>query len=265
MKKIDMELNIMGLLNSLISLINGGEENASDVTIAKYLLENYNRLQDLNIYDIAEQCYVDRSTIRRLSKKLGFDNFKDLKKQFADFSIEYASYRSGINNGKPGNTVVQQITNMAKECENFFDDKRTEAIIQEMHQASQIVFLTFDVYSRQSSEFQKAMILSGKMVRVITSKFENNEILPNLKDNDMLIVISLAGHFVSQVSHLIVENKAKKILLTTVRNELYNTIFDEIWYLSSSPKLEKRSVYTVYATQYCLEKLFAAYIKKYKQ
>ena len=70
-----MGLNILRLLNSLISLINDGEENSSDVVIAKYLLENYNQLQNLNIYDVAEKCYVDRSTIRRLAKKLGFDNF----------------------------------------------------------------------------------------------------------------------------------------------------------------------------------------------
>lgn len=47
------ELNRYGVLNSLISILNEGEEDSSDVVIAKYLLQNFNHLQNLNIYDMA--------------------------------------------------------------------------------------------------------------------------------------------------------------------------------------------------------------------
>ncbi len=259
----DKNINKFGLLNSLISLINESDDSASDVTVAKYLLQNYNRLHDLNIYDIAEECCVSRATIRRLAIKIGFENFRDLKDQNLN-SSEYPFYHSGIENDESGNTVVQQIANMASECEQFFNEERKDTIVQELHQATQIVFLTNDVYSRQSSEFQKALILSGKMVRVVSSKFMDNEVLSNLKQNDILIVISVSGFFASQVVPFVQGNMAKKVLLTTVNDDLYKTVFDEIWYLSSEPKIGKRNVYTLYATQYCLERIFAAYVKKYK-
>ena len=263
MKKNDKDINKWGLLNSLISLINEGVEDASDVTIAKCLLENYNNIQDLNIYDIAEECFVSRATIRRMAKKLGFENFKDLKSQFANFSDNYSFYRTGIDNDMLGNTVAHQIFEMANECEQFFTNHKIELIVRQLKQASQIVFLTSDIYSRQSSEFQKAMILSGKMVRVVSAKFDDNEILATLKATDILIVISISGFFVSQVMPFVKQSKAKKILLTTVQKDLFKSLFDEIWYLSSQPKIKYRSVYTVYATQYCLEKIFTAYIKKF--
>lgn len=263
MKKSDNDINKWGLLNSLISLVNDGIEDQSEVTIAKYLLKNYNHIQDLNIYNIAEECFVSRATIRRMAKRLGFDNFKDLKSQFLDFSDNYSFYRTGIDNDMLGNTVAHQIFNMAQECEQFFTDYKIELIIQQMKKASQIVFLTSDIYSRQSSEFQKAMILSGKMVRVVSAKFDENEILDKLEANDMLIVISISGFFVSQVIPFMEESNAKKILMTTVQEEIHKSIFDEIWYLSSQPQVKHRGVYTVYATQYCLEKIFTAYIKKF--
>ena len=263
MKGNDKDINRFGLLNSLISLINEGEENSSDVTIAKYFLENYNRLQDLNIYDIAEECYVSRATIRRVAKKLGFENFKDLKNQFSEFTDDYSFYRSGIEYDSLENTIAQQISDMAIECERFFTNDKVEAIIQEMNQSSQIVFLTFVVYNSQIIEFQKAMILSGKMVRVVSSKYEDNEVLESLNANDILIVTSIFGFFVSQVIPVVKQSNAKKILLTTVQESEYESLFDEIWQLSSTPQRTSRSVYSVYVTQYCLEKIFAAYIKKY--
>lgn len=256
-------INKFGLLNSLITIINEGKENSSDVLVSKYLLQNYKNLHNLNIYDVAEHCYVDRATIRRIARKLGFENFKDLKNQLSDFS-DFPFYRTGIGEDTLGNTVAMQLANMTIECDNFFDTNRLDTIVGEIHEASQIVFLTFDVYSRQSSEFQKAMLLSGKMVRVISNKYDDNKVLSNISSNDILIVISISGFFVSQVTSLIEDSSAKKILLTTVREKKYENIFDEIWYLSEVPQIEKRSVYTMFATQYCLERIFEFYIKKYK-
>ncbi len=264
MANTEKKLNKLGLLNSLITVINEGKENSSDVIIAKYLLENYEHLHELNIYDIAENCYVDRATIRRNAKKLGFANFKDLKNEVTDFS-DFPFYKTGIGDDLSEGSVMNQITNMVTECDQFFEKEKIDRIVDDMRNSSQIVFLTFDVYSRQSSEFQKAMILNGKMVRIISSKFEDNDILKNLKSNDMLIVISMSGYFVTQIAPLIHDNAAKKILLTTVVDEENSCYFEEIWQLSKKPRIDKRSVYTMFATQYCLEKLFGAYVKKYNK
>ncbi len=263
MKELDNDINKWGLLNSLISIINEGEENSAEVSIAKYLLTNYERMQDLNIYDVAEECFVSRATIRRMAQNLGFDNFKALKNQFLKFPNIYSFYHSGIDGSAPGSDMRQQISNMAEECESFFTRERLEVITQEMNSASQIVFLMSDVYSRQSSEFQKAMILAGKMVRVVSRKYYDNEVLANLKANDIVIVVSISGFFVSQMLPVIEISNAKKVLLTTIQNELYEPYFNDVWRISNEAKVNMKSVYTIYATQYCLEIISTAYIKKY--
>ncbi len=261
---MERDLNKYGILNSLISILNEGMDDLADVTIAKYLLQNYNRLQDLNIYNVASECFVSRTTILRFAKKLGFDNFKDLKSQFSNFYDTYLFYRSSIYGNRTGISCVEEISNMARECELFFTKERVASIVEDIHRATQIVFMTSDIYSRQSAEFQKAMILNGKMVRVISNKYENNEILDNLKQEDLLLVISVSGFFVTEIMPFIKENCAKKILLTTIHDKSYNKIFNEIWYLSETPKRGNRNVYTVFATQYCLEKIFDAYLKSLK-
>lgn len=255
------ELNRYGVLNSLISILNEGEEDSSDAVIAKYLLQNFNHLQNLNIYDMADECFVSRATIRRFAQRLGFDNFKILKNQFESFHDTYSFYRAGIYDNTENNTISEQILKMVNECDSFFTDEKIAGIVNDIKKANTIVFLTSDIYSRQSSEFQKAMILNDKMVRIISKKYENSELLHSLKSTDLLLVISVSGFFVNVILPYIKDNQAKTILLTTVHDLKYYDYFDEVWYLSKSAKTNNRSVYTVFATQYCLEKIFDAYMK----
>lgn len=255
------ELNRYGVLNSLISILNEGEEYSSDAVIAKYLLQNFNHLQNLNIYDMADECFVSRATIRRFAQRLGFDNFKILKNQFESFHDTYSFYRAGIYDNTENNTISEQILKMVNECDSFFTDEKIAGIVNDIKKANTIVFLTSDIYSRQSSEFQKAMILNDKMVRIISKKYENSELLHSLKSTDLLLVISVSGFFVNVILPYIKDNQAKTILLTTVHDLKYYDYFDEVWYLSKSAKTNNRSVYTVFATQYCLEKIFDEYMK----
>lgn len=255
------ELNRYGVLNSLISILNEGEEDSSDAVIAKYLLQNFNHLQNLNIYDMADECFVSRATIRRFAQRLGFDNFKILKNQFESFHDTYSFYRAGIYDNTENNTISEQILKMVNECDSFFTDEKIAGIVNDIKKVNTIVFLTSDIYSRQSSEFQKAMILNDKMVRIISKKYENSELLHSLKSTDLLLVISVSGFFVNVILPYIKDNQAKTILLTTVHDLKYYDYFDEVWYLSKSAKTNNRSVYTVFATQYCLEKIFDAYMK----
>ena len=255
------ELNRYGVLNSLISILNEGEEDSSDAVIAKYLLQNFNHLQNLNIYDMADECFVSRATIRRFAQRLGFDNFKILKNQFESFHDTYSFYRAGIYDNTENNTISEQILKMVNECDSFFTDEKIAGIVNDIKKANTIVFLTSDISSRQSSEFQKAMILNDKMVRIISKKYENSELLHSLKSTDLLLVISVSGFFVNVILPYIKDNQAKTILLTTVHDLKYYDYFDEVWYLSKSAKTNNRSVYTVFATQYCLEKIFDAYMK----
>lgn len=259
-------INRWGLLNSLINIINEGSDDDTNVVLAKYLLQNYSRIQELNVYDIAEECFVSRATVRRLAQNLGYINFKGLKKQFDNFynfSNNYSYYRFGIQTSIEGQSVATQLYEMATECDNNLTPDVLDRIITKINQSNQIVFLTSDVYSNQSSEFQKAMILSGKIVRVISNKFEDNLTLKNLCSEDMLIVMSVTGFFASVSLDMVNSLNVYKILMTTIHKPLYEKCYNEVWYLSNSDKSQKRSVYTVYALEYCLENIYAAYINKY--
>ncbi len=67
------------LMNSLLAVVNRSPHDSMDSTLARYFLERFDRLADLNVYDVAEECYTSRSGIRRFCQSIGLDNFSDLK------------------------------------------------------------------------------------------------------------------------------------------------------------------------------------------
>lgn len=256
-------MNDWGLLNSLINIINEGSDGDTDVILSKFFLQNYNRIHELNVYDIAEECYVNRVTVRRLAQRLGYSNFKNLKEQFNNFHDKYNFYRFGIQTDIEGQSVATQLYKMALECDRHLTPEFLDHAVTKLNKSNQIIFLTFDVYSNQCSEFQKAMILSGKIVRVVSNKFKNNLVLKNMCQDDLLIVLSVSGFFSSVSVNLISSINACKVLITTIHEPLYEKCYNEIWYLSSSDQPQRRSVYTIFAFEYYLENIYTAYIKKY--
>ena len=58
-----MDSKYLGTKDILFSIINKGEAETANYAIAMYLLEHYGDIKNINILDMAEECFVDRSTI----------------------------------------------------------------------------------------------------------------------------------------------------------------------------------------------------------
>jgi DNA-binding MurR/RpiR family transcriptional regulator len=59
-----MNINNLGLLNSLSSILNEGIKD-SDYAIAVYLVENINRTSEISVNEIIDETFTSRSAVRR--------------------------------------------------------------------------------------------------------------------------------------------------------------------------------------------------------
>lgn len=71
----NMIIIIQGILNS-------EPIGTNDYRISKFILSNLDDIGDYNIKQIAEACYVSPSSISRYCRKIGFDDFAQLRQQF---------------------------------------------------------------------------------------------------------------------------------------------------------------------------------------
>lgn len=254
-------VNIWGLMNSLLSMVNSSNCDDADVTLAKYFLLHYRHLNELNIYDVAEACFVSRATVRRMAQNLGFENFKEMKARFGEFNENFNFYRTLVEGD--GATMAEQIYHMAQDIDTQLRKQPAKQLAKKIADSREVVFVSSDIYSRHSSNFQKAMIIAGKMVRVVSGSYENNAILKDIGPEDLLIVTSVSGAFAQKTLALVNGLSAYKLLLTTLRNSELQAAYDEVRYLSGALQCQARSIYALFGIEYYLENILSAYFKGY--
>lgn len=66
------------LRSSLEGLLDQASEDSSDYRIAHYLLENCYVVQNISIQDVAEKCYVSKSTVSRFCRQIGYQDYREL-------------------------------------------------------------------------------------------------------------------------------------------------------------------------------------------
>ena len=86
------------LFSSLLSIVNDAASNSEiNRIIAEYLLRNFHKLHQLTIYDVAEECFVSRSSIHRFLKQIGFDQFNSLEQYVDETQQHYKAYLEYTN------------------------------------------------------------------------------------------------------------------------------------------------------------------------
>lgn len=240
-------LSKFGLMNALLGTINFGG-GKTDATIARYLLEHFNSLDELTIYDIAEACYTTRQQVRRFCKRLGLDNFRQFRKEQLAMEYYYAN--------APAPDYPQQLAgalaDMALDVNASSEGWRAR-FCEQIHMARECVFLVSDIYSSACLEFQKQMILLGKMMRVVSNNFQTGSLFSSLTGNDLVIVVSISGRWAQELIGSINQTSAWRILLTSVTDESLRLNFDDVYHVSAHAQPQVKTAYHQFAIPYLLE------------
>lgn len=261
-------LNDFGAMNALLAVINNGDEGSSDVVIAKYLLTHFNRLESLSIYDIATECFTTRQSIRRFCRDLGLGNFQSFKRYLEHEYDHTSGYYFADAEGESGEDypahLMFALTAMAADI-NKAAGLFADAFAGQMHAAYECVFLVSDIYTAACAEFQKQMILSDKMVRIVSKAYHESSLIANLSDEDVLVTISISGRWASEVgdSADLERTRAHTVLLTTSHDGHLSASYDDVYLLSLSEQPSAKTVYHQFGIMYVLDLLQQRYREKY--
>lgn len=249
------KINKYGLLNALINVINNEDESSPKVIIAKYFLENFNNLHKMNIFDAETDCNVSRATIRRFSQSIGFENFRSLKEDKVDYPFFTSSYSDAESQAK-----VEEFVNVINACDNNLKHIKIP-LAKEIKEAKEIIFLVSDVYYTRVLEFQKEMVMLGRVVRVVSFNFSNNLLLRNTDDSSLIFILSVSGGFIKSIEDYIKDLKGIKVIITSLESKAINDNFDYIIKLGERPLITSKSLYHTFAIEYCLDVLLEEYTK----
>lgn len=253
------------LMNSLLAVLNTSDHDSTDNVLARFFLKHFDQLDQLNVYDVAEECYTSRSGIRRFCQSIGLDNFSDLKSYTWEWGrhrnqfVSYAShdgYRAHLSSAI--DQTIRQVNRVV--TDDFLDDFACL-----LHDAERVVILTSDFSSMSIRQFQQSMLYFRKIVHIITDSTGDVAQLETLDAHDALVVVSEHGNYARAVQSALPASRVPRVLVTVdAPNELVAT-FDYALRLSSEAKAPGRTAYAQYGLTYVFDLLYNRYFELFNQ
>ncbi|MEO1769774.1 MurR/RpiR family transcriptional regulator [Candidatus Enterococcus ferrettii] len=158
-----------------------------DKEIIGFILDNQAATEHMNIIELADAVHTSKSTILRLTKKLGFTGFSEFK-YFLKQNRVSDSYK-----GPNVDSVATQISDITRTLDYLKSQDMTK-LLQKMDD-SETIYCYGTGYSQRKviEEFSKLMICVEKRVIILPNKTEFDISMPMIKKTDLVIFASLSG------------------------------------------------------------------------
>lgn len=272
-----MENTKISPLGTLMSIVNNTSTGTLEYQLASYFLDQYNHFERLNIFDVADQCYCSRASVRRFCKKIGFSNFVEMKKHFINYEFQQRQYTNRVQVDNFRKMTAGKLLSMINDIDQTLDDARLEVVAQKMHQSKNVIIFVVDTAATMAKFFQQEMFFCGKTVKVVTdysdsltfgdmraAQSANHSSIAALGKDDLLITISVTGLFAAATLDIVNYCAAYKMLFTLNRDAELRECYDDVFYISKNEDNPRVfTEYTVYGINYIFDNLFYLYYNRY--
>lgn len=262
-----MKNNRLNLIYKLNHIMNQNEIGTVEYQLAKFFLDHFQSIQQLNIYDIAEENHVSRSTIRRFAKQLDYENFADMKNQISNFDDGIQRYEAFYNREQFIPELTKNIERLMAELSVRMNNQETDRLVNRMNNKEEVIIICSSNIAGIVKTFQHQMIVLGKRITLLTStddmaKYKN--IHPS--ETPLIIVFSISGLFLSSILSELKEIEGEKILFTINRDPVYNQLFEKIYHLCSQDFSGVSDLlYYTYGVTFVFDILFNGFMRKKKE
>ncbi len=190
-------------LKSMEELINRnyGRLSETDLHIWHFIDRNRKKCMNMNIEDLSQACNVSRTTISRFAQKLSLNGFSELKVYLKLQSVE------------PKSPDEEVLTMVCDDCKKVIDEMQKRDctdVCRTIYNAGRVfAYGSGAVQSTVARELQRMFLSIGETVTAFEGDKETERMLKHIRDNDVMILISLSGEsekIVSFAKELVAKN-----------------------------------------------------------
>lgn len=197
------------ILMILFQYVREHSDNDTNIIIAKKLINNIDKIKNMNLEKFSELCSCSPSTATRFFREIGLKNFTYVK-EILEMPSEVYRYDSFSQKGY----YEKIITGLEVTMKNLSNDI-IEKSIKLIRDAERVIIFGFENNLAITLEFQCRMMMKGKYIEVLpTSSVEKEAI--NLSSDDLAIFISFKGNYftLEENQRMVAGMKGKSIIIT---------------------------------------------------
>lgn len=212
--------------------------NENDIHILKYIISNKEKVSNMRIEDLSDLCNISRTTILRLSKKLGFKGYSEFK-TFLKWDIVS---KQTIENNK-----IQEVERSFNETIMLLKSKNIDEMCEAIDKSNRVfVYGTGNAQEIFSEELKRLFLFHHKYLHVIKGEKELDVSIENFNESDLIIMVSHSGNspFIQGRLHEIKLRRAKILSITTLEsNYLASSADYSLYGYSATYNLVKNEEY----------------------
>lgn len=164
------------------------ELNELDLDILNYVLNHQQEVQTLGIMQLADVTHASKSSILRMTKKLGFSGYSEFK-----YFLRHKVNQETIQIQQETNIFDQQLEDIQRTIADLHQSN-IQPILELLHQSQTIYcFATGFIQKIALDEFYTRMLSLNKRTLVLPNKTELDMVMPMVSEKDCVIVASLSG------------------------------------------------------------------------
>ena len=137
------------LFYRLIIFLDTAQENDTNYNIAWFMANNFYRIANMRISELAAECFVSPATISRFCRALGYENFAHLKQECYTFHSHDKKFNNLINISletmkdsplQATQQYIQQVIQYISDLPKLLDWNEVDAILKLIHDSESVAF-----------------------------------------------------------------------------------------------------------------------------
>lgn len=233
-----------------------GQFNCTDRSIAAYILNNRDKVATLTIRELAEECHSSKSTILRFIKKLGIAGFSELK-----YILKWEETTVPANTTLYKEELINDISLNLEQLKKW----NLQEICEAIDAANRIyIYGTGTEQKLCANEMKRYFWRVQKHMYVIDDEMDFHVLIPNLTEDDLVIIVSLSGNTPSMIpfAKKVVAKNVPLISMTRMKNnELAQMTPLKIYAFAFSRQSKLSLDITTFSTFFIMaEALFRSYL-----
>jgi DNA-binding MurR/RpiR family transcriptional regulator len=243
----------------------------SERTLIDYLLEHPTAMAEQTIKELSEETYVHPSTFIRISKKLGFNGWVDLKNAFIEEQTYINSHFTNVDANFPFSsqdgimTIAKKLANLEQ---TTIEDTLSLIHHDQLQQAKQLLLnarvikiFASNANTLISQDFVLKMRRINKNILVCNTVGENAYEATNCDSSTCVLLISYTGEnrIILQTAEILAKNEVPMIGITSIGENKLSELADCVLNITTRERLYSKIANFTINTSICylLDLLYA--------
>ena len=219
------------LFYRLIIFLDKAQENDTNYNIAWFMANNFYRIADMRISELASECFVSPATISRFCRALGYENFAHLKQECYTFHSDDKKFNNLIN--IPLETMksnpeiatqeyVNQVIAYISDLPRILDWKEIDATLKLIHDCDSVAFFGTQFSQSAALHFQTDLLMLEKFTMAYMDSSRQLDCAKELTKDSVAIIMTVNGYFTGSGFKILqyLKKSGCKVVLMTCNPEL---------------------------------------------